>query len=128
MQISEVIHKKSWKRCAAHVHISQLIQSLEVPKGQVAKEPELYECHQIRVQNSNGASKVTISAAGTVHSASMGNFLETKNDILQQQCHYPDISQAPPPTPGVYGPQKQVSLITDTFDNGASPCSLFLML
>ncbi|KAI5392044.1 hypothetical protein KIW84_076723 [Lathyrus oleraceus] len=37
------IPRKSWKSCAAHVHISQLIRSLELPKQQVAKEPELYE-------------------------------------------------------------------------------------
>ncbi|TKY75247.1 hypothetical protein E2542_SST04014 [Spatholobus suberectus] len=34
-KISEiVVHKKSWKRCAAHVHISHLIRNLEVSKRQ----------------------------------------------------------------------------------------------
>ncbi|KAJ1375206.1 hypothetical protein SESBI_51263, partial [Sesbania bispinosa] len=112
------IHKKSWKRCAAHVHISHLIRSLEMPKRQVAKEPELYECHQIRehqgskcevqmeTHNLSGMRYGNSSAAGTAHSATVRNSHETNNGILQQQCNYHDISQAPP-TPGVYGPQKK---------------------
>ncbi|CAJ2642947.1 unnamed protein product [Trifolium pratense] len=117
------IHKKSWKSCAAHVHIGQLIRSLELPKQQVAKEPELYECDQIRVhqgskcgalpegQNSIRTRNGNGFAAGTVHSSSLENFPETKNGILQQQqCHYLDISLSQsqaPPAAAKYGPQKQ---------------------
>lgn len=124
MQISEVaIHKKSWKRCAAHVHISQLIRRLKGTKEHVAKEPDLYEGNQIRVnqgsksrvlmeaQNSNGTRNRNSSADGTVSSTSFWRFPETKNGIPPHKCHYIDISQSQaPPTPGVYGPQKQVSL------------------
>ncbi|XP_027353828.1 uncharacterized protein LOC113864389 isoform X2 [Abrus precatorius] len=114
-KISEiVIHKKSRKRCAAHVHISHLIRSLEMPKGHVGKEPELYECHQSRVQqgskcevlmepqNLNWMRTGNSSAAETAQS----NNHETKNGILQQQGHYHDITQTPA-TPLVYGPHKQ---------------------
>ncbi|GAU24983.1 hypothetical protein TSUD_312180, partial [Trifolium subterraneum] len=117
------IHKKSWKSCAAHVHIGQLIRSLELPKQQVAKEPELYECDKIRVHQGSKCGVLTEAqnsirtrngngfAAGTVHSASLENFPETKNGILQQQqCHYLDISLSQsqaPPMPAKYGPQKQ---------------------
>ncbi|XP_061355831.1 uncharacterized protein LOC133300326 isoform X2 [Gastrolobium bilobum] len=101
--------KRSWKRCAAHVHISHIIRSLEVPKRHVIKEPELYECHQmnegtncgvlLEVHNLNGMRNGVISA--TVRDPH-----ESKNGILQQQCHYRDISQAAP-IHGGYGPQKQ---------------------
>ncbi|XP_004500942.1 uncharacterized protein [Cicer arietinum] len=115
-----VIPKKSWKKCAAHVYISQLIQSLEVSNRQVAKKPELYECQQIKVhqgskcgvliqaQDSNATRNGNDYAAGTVHSASLDNSPETKNGILQQKCNYLDISQSQaPPLPTIYGPQKQ---------------------
>lgn len=120
-KISEpVVHKKSWKSCAAHVHISQLIRSLEVPKKHGAKEPERYECHQPRVhqgskcgvlikaQNSNGTRNGNSFDVGTVHSASLDIFPETKTGILQQQCHYLDISLSKdPPMPAKCDPLKQ---------------------
>ncbi|KAI5402835.1 uncharacterized protein LOC127087998 isoform X1 [Lathyrus oleraceus] len=109
------VHKKSWKSCAAHVHISQLIRSLELPKQQVAKEPELYECDQIRVprgsteaQNSNRTRNGNAFASGTVQSASLKNLPESKNGVLQQQCHYLDISLSQAsPTPAKHAPQSQ---------------------
>ncbi|KAL5073876.1 hypothetical protein RYX36_012860 [Vicia faba] len=115
------VHKKSWKSCAAHVHISQLIRSLELPKQQVAKEPELYECGSIRVQhqaskcgalteaqNSNRTRNGNAFAPRTVQSASLKNFPENKNGVLQQQCHFLDISLSQPsPTPVKYAPQSQ---------------------
>ncbi|TKY45517.1 hypothetical protein E2542_SST30517 [Spatholobus suberectus] len=117
-KISEiVVHKKSWKRCAAHVHISHLIRNLEVSKRQVGKEHELNECHQMRVHqgskcgvlmdahNLNWMRSGNSPATGTVHSPTTSNSRETKNGLLQHG-HYHDISQAPL-TPGVYGPQKQ---------------------
>jgi len=122
MQISEiVIHgKKSRKRCAAHVYISHLIRSLEVSRRLVGKgHDELYESHQARVhegskcgvlmeaRNLNWMRSGNNNAAGTVHSAAMSNSRETKNGILQHGLYH-DISQALP-TPGVHGPQKQVS-------------------
>ncbi|CAK8569091.1 unnamed protein product [Lathyrus sativus] len=114
------VHKKSWKSCAAHVHISQLIRSLELPKQQVAKEPELYECDPIRVhqgskcgvlteaQNSNRTRNGNTFTAGTVQSASLKNFPENKNGVVQQQCHYLDISLSQAsPTPAKHAPQSQ---------------------
>ena len=50
---------------------------------------------------------------------------ESKNIILQRQCHYRDISQAAP-TPVVYGPQKQVRLRL-IFGKDATACTLFVM-
>ncbi|KAJ1382570.1 hypothetical protein SESBI_44128 [Sesbania bispinosa] len=111
-KISEVvIHKRSWKRCAAHVHISHIIRSLEAPKRQVIKETELYECHQMRAHEGSkrGVLLEVHNMKGMrngVISATVRNPHESKNGILQQQCHYRDISQAAP-TPRVYGPQKQ---------------------
>ncbi|XP_027329660.1 uncharacterized protein LOC113846042 isoform X3 [Abrus precatorius] len=111
-KISEVgIHKRSWKRCAAHVHISHIIQSLEVPKRQVTKESELFECHQMRAHEGSKSGVLlevhNITGMGNgIASATVRNPHKSKNVILQQQCHYRDISQATP-TPGVYGPQKQ---------------------
>ncbi|KAK7310964.1 hypothetical protein RJT34_08782 [Clitoria ternatea] len=115
---SSGVKKKAWKRCAVHVHISHLIRSLDVPKSQAGKEPELYECHQMKAHQGskcevpmeahslNWMRNENTYAAGTVHSVSMRNSNETKNGVPQQQGHYQDMSQASP-TPGVYGPQKQ---------------------
>ncbi|KAK7409914.1 hypothetical protein VNO78_00314 [Psophocarpus tetragonolobus] len=115
-KISEIItHKKSWKRCAAHVHISHLIRNLEVSKRQVGKQYEL--CHQTGVhqgskcgiqmeaQNMNWMRSGNSYATGTVNSATTSNSRDTKNGILQHDL-YRDISQAPP-TPELYGTQKQ---------------------
>ncbi|KAE9603533.1 hypothetical protein Lal_00002134 [Lupinus albus] len=113
-----VTHTKSWKSCAAHVHISHLIQSLEVSKGQVKNEADVYKLHQSRVQqgsncgvlkevdNLNGMRNEITSAAGTVNSSTMRSSNEAKNSTLQKQCYYNDISQAPP-TPRVYGPHNE---------------------
>ncbi|TKY57634.1 hypothetical protein E2542_SST14684 [Spatholobus suberectus] len=103
--------KRSWKRCAAHVHISHIINRLEVPKRQVIKETELYECHQMRAHevSKRGVLLEVHSLNGIkngVTSSTVRNPHESKNIILQQQCHYRDISQAVP-TPVVYGHQKQ---------------------
>ncbi|XP_019414825.1 PREDICTED: uncharacterized protein LOC109326579 isoform X2 [Lupinus angustifolius] len=142
--IPEVVtHTKSWKSCAAHVHISHLIQSLEVSKGQVKNEANVYKLHQTRVQqgskcgdlkevdNLNGMRNGTTSAAGTVHSSTMRSSNEAKNSTLQKQCYYNDISQAPP-TPRVYGPHNEsfnfLSLssganglkVNDNFNKGGS--------
>ncbi|KAK7351754.1 hypothetical protein VNO77_11425 [Canavalia gladiata] len=118
-KISEVVlHKNLRKRCAAHVHISHLIRSLEVPKRQMGKKPELYECYQMRVHqgskcevqmethNLNWMRNGNSSAAGIAHSVTTRNFHETKNSILQHRGHYHEISQTSP-TPGVYGPHNQ---------------------
>ncbi|KAK7283413.1 hypothetical protein RIF29_12912 [Crotalaria pallida] len=138
--IPEVVtHKKPRKKCPTHVHICHLIQSLEVSKGQVKKESDIYECHLTRVKqgskcgvlieahNMNGTRNGISSAVGTVHSSSMRNSHENKNDIFRQH----DISQAPP-TPRVNGPQNQgfnfLSLssggnglkVNDNFNNGGS--------
>ncbi|KAG5033809.1 hypothetical protein GYH30_008715 [Glycine max] len=117
-KISEIItHKKSWKRCAAHVHISHLIRSLEVSKRQVGKEHEL--CPQTRVHQGSKCGVLTQAhnlnwmrsgnshATRTVYSATTSNSRETKNGILQHGLYH-EKSQAPP-TPGVYDPQKQCS-------------------
>ncbi|XP_057424664.1 uncharacterized protein LOC130718171 isoform X2 [Lotus japonicus] len=113
-KISEVAtHKRSWKRCAAHVHISHYIKSLEVPKGQVIKEPEIYECHQMRAhEGSKHGVLLEVHSLNRmrngVPSATVRNPQESQNCILQQQCHYGDISLAAPTTE-VYGTQKQQS-------------------
>ncbi|KAL2964214.1 hypothetical protein AAZX31_17G244200 [Glycine max] len=105
------IPKRSWKKCAAHVHISHIIKSLEVPKTQVFKETEFFECHQMRehegpkrgvllkVHSSNEMKNGITSTVRNPH--------ESKNIILRQQCHYRNISQAAPTPVVQYGHQKQ---------------------
>ncbi|KAH1095711.1 hypothetical protein GYH30_040812 [Glycine max] len=105
------IPKRSWKRCAAHVHISHLIKSLEVPKTQVIKESELFGCHQMREhEGSKRGVLLEVHSSNRmkigITSSTLRNPHESKNIILQRQSHYRDISQAAP-TPVVYGPQKQ---------------------
>ncbi|RDY13011.1 hypothetical protein CR513_02127, partial [Mucuna pruriens] len=96
---------------STHVHISHIIKSLEVPKRRVIKETELYECHQMRAHegSKHGVHLEVHSLNGMkngITSSSVRNPHESKNIILQQQCHYRDISQSAP-KPVVYGPQKQ---------------------
>lgn len=122
-KISEtVIHKKTRKRCAVHVHISHLIRNLEASKGQVGKDHE--QCHQTRVHqgskcgvlmeahNSNWMRSGNNSTTGTVHSA-------TKNGIIQHS-HYHDISQAPPQPGVLYGPQHNQSFNFLSLSTGGS--------
>ncbi|XP_020208127.1 uncharacterized protein LOC109793068 [Cajanus cajan] len=106
-KISDIVtHKKAWKKCAAHVHISHLIRSLEVSKRKVDKEHELYESHQMRVhhgtkcgvlmeaQNLNWTKSGNSSATGAVHSATTSASRETKNGILHHGLYH-DISLSP---------------------------------
>ncbi|XP_047174974.1 uncharacterized protein LOC124842516 isoform X2 [Vigna umbellata] len=104
------IPKRSWKKCAAHIHISHIIKSLEMPKRQVIKETRLFDCHQQRAHE--GSKRGVLLQAHSLNGMKNGvtstvtNPNESKNIILQQQCHYREISQSAP-TPVVYGPQKQ---------------------
>ncbi|ESW32662.1 hypothetical protein PHAVU_001G006800 [Phaseolus vulgaris] len=105
------IPKRSWKKCAAHVHISHIIQSLEkMPKRHVIKETKLFDCHQPRAHE--GSKRGVLLEAHSLNGMKNGttftvrNPNESKNIILQQQCHYREISQSAS-TPVVYGPQKQ---------------------
>ncbi|KAG2390545.1 uncharacterized protein HKW66_Vig0220490 [Vigna angularis] len=104
------IPKRSWKKCAAHIHISHIIKSLEMPKRQVIKETRLFDCHQPRAHE--GSKRGVLLQAHSLNGMKNGvtstvtNPNESKNIILQQQCHYREISQSAP-TPVVYGPQKQ---------------------
>nr|KYP74869.1 hypothetical protein KK1_007562 [Cajanus cajan] len=104
------ILKRSWKRCAAHVHISHIIKSLEVSKRHVIKETDLFECHQMKAQEGSkrGVPLEVHSLNGMKNgvTSTVRHPHESNNIILQQQCHYRDISQAAP-TPMMYGPQKQ---------------------
>lgn len=123
MQISEVAtHKKSRKRCAVHVHISNLIRSLQVPND--SKDKLMQPSHQtdqlkpnegsahgivIKVENFNRVSSGITSVSGSAHFDTVKDSQESKNSILQQPRRYHDIPQEAP-IPDVYGPQKQVSL------------------
>ncbi|XP_027940372.1 uncharacterized protein LOC114194387 isoform X2 [Vigna unguiculata] len=104
------IPKRSWKKCAAHIHISHIIKSLEMPKRQVTKETRLFDCHQPRAHE--GSKRGVLLQAHSLNGMKNGitstvrNPNESKNIILQQQCHYREISQSAS-TPVVYGPQKQ---------------------
>ncbi|KAL2319077.1 hypothetical protein Fmac_032953 [Flemingia macrophylla] len=105
------IPKRSWKKCAGHVHISHVIKSLEVSKRQVTIETDLFECRQMKAHE--GPKQGVIPEVHSLNemkngvtSSTVGNPHEHKNIILQQQCHYGDLSQAAP-TPVVSGPQKQ---------------------
>ncbi|KAK7382954.1 hypothetical protein VNO78_28618 [Psophocarpus tetragonolobus] len=102
------IPKRSWKKCVAHVHISHIIKSLEMPKRRDIKETELFECHQTGAHEGRGVLSEVHSLNGMKNgvNSTVRNPQESKNIILQQKCHYRDISQAVP-TPVVYGPQNQ---------------------
>ncbi|KHN39430.1 hypothetical protein glysoja_016817 [Glycine soja] len=111
MDSMETSTSSSSGRCAAHVHISHLIKSLEVPKTQVIKESELFGCHQMREhEGSKRGVLLEVHSSNRmkigITSSTLRNPHESKNIILQRQSHYRDISQAAP-TPVVYGPQKQ---------------------
>jgi len=101
------------KKCAAHIHISHIIQNLEMPKRQVVKETKLFDSHQPRAHegSKHGILLEAHSLNGMKNgtSSTVRNPNESKNIILQQQCQYREISQSAS-TPVVYGPQKQVSL------------------
>lgn len=121
MQISGVvIHKKSWKSCAAHVHICNLIRSLQVPNSKdtlMLQQPiqsnqlgaNEGSTHGVRmeVQNLNRVRCEITSVPGTGHSDKDSH--ETKNSTLQQPHRFHDISPEAPAL-DVFGPQKQVSL------------------
>lgn len=104
------ITKRSWNRCAAHVHISHIIKKLELSKRQVIKEAELYESHQMRAhEGSKGGVLLDLHSSNGMKNgitSTVRNPHESKNIILQQQYHYRDTSKAAP-TPVVYVPQKQ---------------------
>ncbi|KAL2342294.1 hypothetical protein Fmac_010234 [Flemingia macrophylla] len=107
------IRKRSWKKCATHVHISHVMKSLEVSKRQVTIETNLFECHQVKTHE--GPKQGVIPKVHSLNkmkngvtSSIVGNPHEHKNIILQQQCHYGDLSKATP-SAVVSSPQKQVS-------------------
>ncbi|CAJ1972546.1 unnamed protein product [Sphenostylis stenocarpa] len=104
------IPKRSWKKCASHIRISHIIKSLEMPKTEVIRETELFECHETTARE--GSKRGVLLEAHSLNgmkngiSSTVRNPHESKNIILQQQSHYRDISQSAP-KPVVYGPQKQ---------------------
>ncbi|KAF7829574.1 uncharacterized protein G2W53_011907 [Senna tora] len=111
-KISEVvIHKSPWKRCAAHVHIGHLIQSLQVPNtGMLMQQPNQsnhnpaqegpkHESH-MEVHDLKGMRNGNFFAPEIVHSATMKNSHETKKRLSHHKL------QAVP-TPGAYDLQKQ---------------------
>lgn len=109
----DVSPKRSRKRCATHVYISQTIRSLESPKQRVIKESNLHGCHETRASERSKygvlseVQNLNRMINGVVTCDTARNPYESKNGILLQQCHYGEISQAAS-TYGVYGPQKQV--------------------
>ncbi|AES59733.2 hypothetical protein MTR_1g025180 [Medicago truncatula] len=108
----DVSPKRSRKRCATHVYISQTIRSLESPKQRVIKESNLHGCHETRASERSKygvlseVQNLNRMINGVVTCDTARNPYESKNGILLQQCHYGEISQAAS-TYGVYGPQKQ---------------------
>ncbi|KAK2452267.1 hypothetical protein QL285_000075 [Trifolium repens] len=104
---SAVSHKKLRKRCATHVYISHTIRSIESQKQVVIKESKLRECRETRApEGSNRGVPLEVHNLNRVTCATVRTPNESKNNILLQQCHYGEISQAAP-KPGVYGPRKQ---------------------
>ncbi|KAI4316931.1 hypothetical protein L6164_024858 [Bauhinia variegata] len=107
-KVSIVADKRSWKRSAAHVHISRLIQSLQVPnisQDMLVKQPN--QSNQMRahelskhgvlteVNHLSGMINEAISTPGTGHSADVKNSYAVKNDISKAT------------TSEVHSPQKQ---------------------
>ncbi|KAF5455775.1 hypothetical protein F2P56_025320 [Juglans regia] len=118
-KVSKVtVEKNTWKRCAAHVHISHLIQISKMPESQ---ERLLLQLNQLRPEEgsnlgflmaTNRFDGVRNSLNGVMSSAALCNSTterisnEAKTDILQPQRLHQDQPQAPLAS-GVYTQQKQ---------------------
>lgn len=112
-QVSNVtVEKNTWKRCAAHVHISHLIQISKMPESQ----ERLLQLNQLRPEEgsnlgflmaTNRFDGVRNSLNGIMSSATLCNSAtersskEAKTDILQLQSLHEDQP--------LYTQQKQVS-------------------
>ena len=90
MQVSKVIDKRSWKRCTAHVHISRLIQRLQIPnsKDMFLERPNQMRgregpkrCVLAEVHELSGIKNEATSAPITCHSATVNNSHELKNGM-----------------------------------------------
>ena len=94
-----------------------------MPKRHVIKETKLFDCHQPRAHEGSKRGVLleahSLNGMKNVTTFTVRNPNESKNIILQQQCHYREISQSAS-TPVVYGPQKQVSLRFN-FGDDATP-------
>ncbi|KAK4275116.1 hypothetical protein QN277_018251 [Acacia crassicarpa] len=114
-EISEVVvHKKLWKRCAAHVHISNFIRNLQESNNKDLLEQANHSNQLMRanegsvhgdlmeVQNSNRTRSEITSAPGLGHSDTGKDLHDNRNSIRQQSCCYHEAL-----TPDVYGTQKQ---------------------
>lgn len=130
-QISEVVvHKRLWKRCAAHVHICKFIRSQQVPNNKdalqqasnsnqlitskSANEGSMHE-DLMEGRSSNGARSGIVSAPGPGHSHTTKDLHDNKKSNLQHSRSYNEAL-----TLDMYGPQKQVSLFEITLGNAAS--------
>ncbi|XP_042987716.1 uncharacterized protein LOC122315694 isoform X2 [Carya illinoinensis] len=118
-KISKVtVEKNSWKRCAAHVHISRLIQISKMPESQ---ERLLLQLNQLRPEEGSNlgflmatnrfdgvrnSSNGIISYAAPCNSTTERISNEAKTEILQPQQLNQDQPQAALAS-GVYTQQKQ---------------------
>ncbi|KAI4336784.1 hypothetical protein L6164_015265 [Bauhinia variegata] len=117
-KVSIVTDKRLWKRSAAHVHITRLIQCLQVPISKDISQTQPNQSNQMRadeglkhgvlmeIHDSGGLRNEALSMPGTGHSAAANNSQEIETDIFKQQRLYHGISKATP-TSGVNSPQKQ---------------------
>lgn len=119
-QVSNVtVEKNTWKRCAAHVHISHLIQSLQMPENQGRF---LLQSNQLRLQKEpnlgslmalNSFHGVKNSFNSTIFSTTCNSTDERKSNeaktgiLWPQQLHHDQPHAAL--ASEVYTPQKQVS-------------------
>ncbi|XP_041018744.1 uncharacterized protein LOC121260790 isoform X4 [Juglans microcarpa x Juglans regia] len=117
-KVSKVtVEKNTWKRCAAHVHISHLIQISKMPESQ---ERLLLQLNQLRPEEKSNLGFLmatnrfdgvrnslndVMSSAALCNSATERISNEAKTDILQPQRLHQDQPQAP--ASGVYTQQKQ---------------------
>lgn len=101
VQVSKVaVEKDTWKRCSAHVHISHLIQNLQMPENQGRL---LLQSNQLRLQKGpnlgarmalNSFHGVGTSFNGTISSTTSCNSTDERNSneaktgiLCQQQLH-----------------------------------------
>ncbi|KAF5462129.1 hypothetical protein F2P56_018160 [Juglans regia] len=100
-EVSKVaVEKDTWKRCSAHVHISHLIQNLQMPENQGRL---LLQCNQLKLQKGpnlgarmalNSFHGVRTSFNGTISSTTTCNSTDGRNSndaktgiLWQQQLH-----------------------------------------
>lgn len=121
MQVSKVVNRKPWKRCATHFHISHLIQILNIQEKQerLPLQPNQLRPQEgsslgvlMAINNFQGVDNrlnAIASSSNVCNSTAERNISEAKTGSLQHQRLHQDQPQAALAS-GVYNSQQQVNL------------------